>query len=303
MWPTFIIIGAQRSGTTSLYHYMRQHPGVHMSPVKETNFFAIDDRMPALEERTVFKTSVSDVPSYRALFEEGDGKQALGEASPAYLNAEDAPRRMAQCVPHAKLIAVLRNPIDRAYSRFLQAQLKGREDHDTFEEALDKEAQLLERGAWKYWEHGFVPYLDGGMYAKHLERYWAHYPKDQVGVWLHDDLRQDAASVCAEVFEFIGVDPSYEVQTERYNASGVPKNAWLDRAIRAGRNAAPSVKRLVRQWMPDSLYSHVRSAHNRNFEKPQMKSGTRAHLAEVFRPDVERLGQLLGRDLSHWLAP
>ncbi|MEL6613650.1 MAG: sulfotransferase, partial [Bacteroidota bacterium] len=137
-----------------MYYYLRQHPDVYMSPVKETNFFAIDDQVHALDKRSVFKTSVSDSQSYHALFEEGDGKKALGEASPAYLNALDAPERMAHCIPNAKLIAVLRNPIDRAYSRFLQAQLKGREDHATFEDALDQEAELLESGAWRYWEHG-----------------------------------------------------------------------------------------------------------------------------------------------------
>lgn len=302
MLPTFLIIGAQRAGTTSLYRYVGQHPAVFVSPVKETNFFAADWSAIESEDLGASKASIRDVNAYRHLFQGSEHCEARGEASPSYLSAVGAPDRIHGLVPDTKLIVLLRNPIERAYSRYLQARLKGREQAPTFEEALDHQSRLLDQEAWLPWKHGFVTYYDGGMYAKHIERYWTYFAKGQLGVWLYDDLRSDTAKVCAEVFDFIGVDSAYEVQTERFNASGVPRSALLDRAIRAGRNTTPAVKRWVRRWMPDSFHSRVRSAHNRNFEKPQMKSDTRAHLVEVFRADVERLQRLIGRDLSHWLA-
>ena len=126
--PNFLIIGAMRAGTTSLYHYLKQHPQVYMSPVKEPRFFALEGEKPdpgrPTDER-LMNHSITDIEAYRALFQAVSKETAIGEASPLYLYSPKAPERIRHYIPDAKLIAVLRDPVERAYSHFLDIFMTG----------------------------------------------------------------------------------------------------------------------------------------------------------------------------------
>src|SRR5215210_1748036 len=153
MLPNFLVIGAGKSGTTSLYHYLRQHPDVYMSPVKEPLFFAAEGgriRFPGPDGRMISRAAnpgaVTRMKDYRALFAGVSGKKAVGEASPQYLYTPEAPLRIKHYVPEAKLIAVLRNPVERAYSAFLHRTRLGREPLADFSEALRQEDSRMREG-------------------------------------------------------------------------------------------------------------------------------------------------------------
>ena len=168
--PNFLVIGAAKSGTTSLYHYLGQHPQVYVSPVKEPNFFALegekpDFRAPGSEER-INSWSVTDVEAYRALFEGAGEEEALGEASAMYLYSEKAPGRIRHHLPNTKLVAVLRDPVERAYSSFLHLKRNGREPLDDFVEALEAEERRI-RDNWEWIWH----YKNMGFYHEQLRRY------------------------------------------------------------------------------------------------------------------------------------
>lgn len=121
--PNFLIIGAAKAGTTSLYHYLAQHPQIYMSPIKEPNFFALEERCVDFrgpgDHLYIKQFSVTELERYRSLFQGVTHEQAVGEASPLYLYSPVAPARSHRYVPEMKLIAILRHPVDRAYSAFL----------------------------------------------------------------------------------------------------------------------------------------------------------------------------------------
>jgi len=201
--PGFLVLGAQKAGTTALYAYLRRHPEVTGPSWKEVSFF---DRHWARGTRW-----------YRGNFPLRR-RAVVGEASPSYLFHPLAPSRVHAVVPEARLVALLRNPIDRALSHYHHEVALGRE-RLSFEEALDAEerrtAGEVERlladdrafsTAW--WDHTYVA---RGLYADQLERWWELFPREQLLVLTTDELGADPASAYARVLEHVGAPP-YELQ-------------------------------------------------------------------------------------------
>ena len=149
--PNFLIIGAMKSGTTALYYYLEQHPEIYMSPVKEPNFFSSQERENAAG-------AVARIGNYRDLFRGVSGETAIGEASHSYLYEPGAAAEIRRYAPEAKLIAILRNPIDRAYSHFLHMVRSGTEPLDDFAQALQEEAAGIHK------ERTFQDYIGRGLY-------------------------------------------------------------------------------------------------------------------------------------------
>ena len=198
--PDFLIIGAQRAGTTALYEYLRRHPTITGPARKEVNFFDVHHRRgPAW---------------YRGQFPRRRRDALVGEASPSYLFHPLAPERVAALLPEVRLIALLRNPIDRAHSHYHHEVELGREPL-TFEEALEREEERM-RGelermladpayfshAW--WNH---TYLARGRYAEQLERWLAVFPRERLLVLPSEALFDRPAESYASILEFLGADP------------------------------------------------------------------------------------------------
>ena len=179
--PNFFIIGAMKSGTTALYYYLEQHPEIYMSPVKEPNFFCSQEQRNGAD-------SVTDIGTYQHLFRDVLGQIAIGEASHCYLYDPRAAAEIRRCVPDAKLIAILRNPIDRAYSHFLHMVRTGLEPLGDFAQALHEE----EAGAYK--ERIFQDYVGRGFYYSQLKRYFGTFDRKQIRFISYEDL-SDAPSV------------------------------------------------------------------------------------------------------------
>ena len=297
--PTFLIIGAMKAGTTALYTALDQHPEVYMSPVKEPNFFAFAGAPPSfqapIDQRPegVNHTSITDHHAYRALFAEAEPGMARGEASHWYLYHPEAPTNIAQYAPGAKLIAMLRNPVERAYSEFMHFVRDGDEPITDFAAALDAEPQRI-RAQW-----ALGRYVDRGRYDEQVQRYLDRFPADQLRLYLYDDFVADPEAIWQDLFAFVGVDPTFTVQARRVNASGVPRSRWLHAAL----TAAQPVRDAVMPLLPDRVVDWVNALKNRNLEKPPMDPIVRARLSDTFRPHVRRLEELIDRDLAHWLEP
>ena len=289
--PNFFIVGAQKAGTTSLYHYLNQHPEVYMSPRKEPHYFEgmhQEYRRPG--RRSV---PVSDLAEYEALFEGASGERAIGEASASYLYSSRAPGLIKSRVPDAKLIAILRNPADRAYSNFLHCVQVGREPLGSFAAALQAEESRM-RDKWgPLWY-----YKDKGFYYAQVKRYFDAFGRDQVGVWLYEDLRNDAFGTLGEVFRFLGVDERFVPDTSvEHNPSGVPRGGRLYTGVRALTARNPV---LVEKVLPARLRGYVK---NRIFVKPPpFPPELREDLSHSYKEDILRLGELIERDLSAWLV-
>lgn len=289
--PNFLVIGAQKAGTTALYEYLRQHPQIYMSPVKEPHFFTYEGEK--LDSRGLGRSSnlpVTNIEAYRKLFQGASSEIATGEVSPSYLYSLKAPERIRHYIPEAKLIAVLRNPVDRAYSNFLHLTRDGREPLIDFAQALREEkARILNN--WGFNWH----YQQKGFYYAQLKRYFDIFEQQQIRVYLYEDLNNNPASVLKDIFQFLGVDEAFVLDTSvRHNVSGIPKNKVLHALL---VNLKP-ITTALKPLLPAGLRQYIR---NQVLDKPSpLPPEVRRQLLEVYRPDILQLQGLIQRDLSKW---
>ncbi|MFB6230718.1 MAG: sulfotransferase [Salinibacter sp.] len=299
--PNTFVIGAAKSGTTSLYDYLRQHPDVFMSPVKEPCYFAYAENPPEMagpgDEASNHESGVVyTLEDYRALFSGATTESVIGEASPVYLYDEDAPRLLHEQCPDASLIVVLRNPIVRAHSHYLQLVQSGREPLNDFEAALDAEDERVAAG-WEWSWH----YRRMGFYGKQLARYLEYFDREQLHVYRFEELTEDSVAFAQTAYRALGVDPSFEPDTGiRRRATGVPKLDWLHQFIGSPDHVLRRWSRLV---LPETVRDRILMAvRNANLQKPPLPDAARARLAEVYRDDVHRLETLFDRSFSDWLT-
>lgn len=293
--PTFLIIGVQKSGTTSIYNYLKQHPQVYMSPVKETGFFERDwEQAPADVQRRK-KNGIVTWNQYQKLFAQATNEHvALGEASPNYMfhyrsSAEQIKRRL----PDAKLIAILRNPVQRACSDYLM----------NVRDAIGKQTPLAEqvrsRGDSSY-------VLLKGKYHKQLRHFIDVFGRTQMNVFLHDDLCRDSQGFMRTMYESIGVSPDFVANTaKKAQTAKIPKNQTFNRLLKT-QNPIRTVATSIMQAVPSSLRHKLRDrliALNSQ-EKNQAKFTEEdiILLRQYYREDVLKLQDLLQRDLSVWLT-
>jgi len=308
--PNFLIIGAQKAGTTSLANYLDQHPDVYMSPVKEPNFFALEEPgASAGRQSPVNSYEISSIEAYRKLFRGVTTETAVGEASPWYLYSPVAPERIKRYVPEARLIAILRDPAERAYSQYLHFLRDGIETEPDFLSALRAEAARLRDGAAAdaAERDAAGAYLGRGFYHAQLRRYLELFDRERVMICFSEDLSRDPERLLRDVFRFLGVDDSFvPAASTRHNAAGVPRSKLLH-AFLTGRHPVRRAVRSLKPYMPPEArqrlagtLAHVRQ---RNFATPPpLPPEARRFLVEAYREDVLRLQDLVGRDLSGWLA-
>lgn len=287
--PNFVIIGAAKAGTTSLYHYLKQHPQVFMSEVKEPRFFAYEgDRLAYTGPGDLAKADrfVTTLEQYAALFADAGDARAVGEASPIYMHSEKACRRMRHYVPDARLLAILRHPVERAYSNFLHMRRDGREPLREFAAAVREEPRRRAAGWAPFWF-----YMERGRYHEQLQRYYAAFGRERLHVLLHEDLLRNGAAGVRRCYEVLGVDPEFQPDlSRRFNTARVPRSRGLHLLLtRPGPLPKLLGKRLTRHLV------------ERNLERLPFPEELRPELTEYFREDILRTGDLIGRDLSHWL--
>jgi hypothetical protein len=297
--PNFLIIGAAKAGTTSLHHYLRQHPEIYMAgPKKELRFFALegeklDFRGPG--DQKALRFSITDVEAYRRKFDGVSDEKAIGESSPLYIYSPKAPGRIAHYIPDAKLIAVLRNPVERAYSCFLHLVRDGREPLDDFSQALREEEARIERNYEPGWH-----YKEGGFYYAQLSRYFGLFDRQRIRVYLYEDWKADPTGVLGDIFEFLEVDKRFVPDMSvRHNVSGVPRNKTLHALLTKSSPIKAGIKPLIPTRFRKLVWTNLK---NRNLrEPPSLSPEVRGQLIETYREDVLKLQALIGRDLSRWL--
>jgi hypothetical protein len=286
--PNFFIVGAAKAGTTSIYAYLSKHPDVFMSALKEPHYFASFEMKPKFDN---FMPVIRDSRAYQELFTGSGGYNAVGEASPSYLCDADSAERIKSAIPNAKIVISLRNPVQRAYSQYLMDYNKGFTALP-FAEALKEDEACAEKG----WGVSFQ-YIEHGLYAEQVERYLNVFGRSNVLVILFEDLIRETAIVMREVARFIGVDPEGfpESTFERVHNPYEASRGAFARAVLRYR----PIRVWSKRWVPLSFRTAVRNhLLFRKSEKPKLENEIRRVLGKRFAPDLERLEQLLERDLG-----
>lgn len=270
--PNAIVIGAQKCGTSGLHYYLGLHPEVSVSQPKELNFF--------IAERN-WKLGVE---WYRSRFDAAAPVRV--DASPnytAYPQFDGVPARMAQVVPRARLIYLVRDPIDRIAAHWVHNYSKGRHGGELGRTILNPKAS----------------YVDRSRYAMQLERFLPHYPREQVLVLDQAELRSDREGTLRSVFAFTGADPSF---TDRRFASVRHRTDRKTRLTTLGVRLEARRGRATRHLLSPEAWAVARSYWplGRRIERPEIRAAIPDDVIELLRADAERLEELTGRSFRHW---
>jgi hypothetical protein len=291
--PNFLIIGAAKAGTTALHAYLQQHPQIYMTPDKETNFFAFEGETLNFQgpgDDAIAKFSITDLTTYQKEFQGVKGEQAIGEACPLYLYSAKAAQRIYDYLPQVRLIAILRNPIDRAYANFLHLVRDDREPEKDFALALQAEKMRIENH-WEWFWH----YIQLGYYGVQLQRYYSLFDPSQIKVYLYEDLRDNSLDLVQDIFRFLQVEENFVPDmTIRPNKSGMPKNPLLHQLL----TKPNPIKTLLKPLFPATLRQKIQ---HQNLTTPTITPAVREQLREIYREDILATSDLIGRDLSSWL--
>jgi hypothetical protein len=292
MLPNFLVLGAARCGTTSLHYYLAEHPDVCMSSIKEPNYFLFrqtpQGAVPCIaDDRRLIAKSVPETERYERLFTAP--APAVGEASPLYLYTRETPELVRGTVPDMRLIAIVREPVERAWSHFVYV------NDDLGDRAVQAFAAAVEREL----PLGYEPYRTGthflrlSAYAEQLERYRNTFPREQLLVISYDDLIGRTDDTLARVCRFLEIDDTFAFDTSvRYNPSSGERSlvARVDRLVRP---TFPYLKRLLPARVSGGLArkrAKLRAAQ-RGDGPTTLPVDLRARLDEHFRPDLEWLAR------------
>jgi hypothetical protein len=293
--PNFLIIGVMKAGTTSLHYYLKQHPQIYMSKYKEPKFFAYEGREvnPNVTDPLLRKQyRVTTLADYQALFADAKNEKAIGEASPIYLHSPEAPERIRHYIPEAHLFAILRHPVERAYSAYLHLQREGYKPNPNFAQELDAEES---RDPENYAPMWFYKRLS--LYYQPVKTYLDIFGPDRVHIYLYEDFQARPVQVFQDMCRILGVEATFVPDMSiRWNVTGVPKSRLLHKIL----TTSHPIRNAFIHHIPGALRwkNHLRDS---NLYKPPMALEVRRRLINYFREDICKLQELIQRDLSAWL--
>ena len=293
--PNLFLVGAAKSGTTAMSDYLDQHPDIHMGP-KEMHYFT-PDLLPETSPALVWENYITP---YKNI---GDEK-IIGDASVFYLYSNVAAGLIHEFNPDARILIHLRNPLDVMESHHSQVMFEGGEPIKDFEEAVRAEPERLqgrnlpENFAWKK----TLCYRDFVSFSEQVKRFQDVFPREQIRVNIFDDFKKDTMGEYRRTLEFLGTDADFEPNIEVVNANKVMRSETAMKLF--VRNPPPWLSIPAKALFPLSLRNKIKSkikrANTKFTPRPPVRPELRQELARDLMPDVERLSELLDRDLTHW---
>ena len=306
--PNFFIVGAAKAGTTSLYKYLNQHPHVYFSPIKEPNYYCSDidvsnftrdyrDRLisdidayfkqPSLPEMHL--AHITKWEHYCNLFKGVDNQTAIGEASVSYLYSISAARNIKESIPDAKIIIILRNPIERAYSHYLMDFRNGM-TLLPFRKALDNDIMQKQKG----WGRSYL-YVELGMYYEQVKRYIDLFDKEHLRIYLYEDMN-NSSTFFKDVYNYLAINDEFVPDiSQRHNTARIPVSAILNYLMKG------TMLRNAKRILPQSIVEFIKGVLVSDRKADVMSPSDKLFLLSLYYDDVIKLSQLIGRDLSNWL--
>jgi len=281
-WPNLFIVGASKSATGTLFVHLSKVPGICMSTIKEPNYFSVKVH-PGDREQVI-----RDKKQYLSLFSIGKDDKIIGEASPEYLADSEAPNLIQQVSPNAKIIIILREPIERAYSAYFTFVRHGR-----IKNSFHDEVQLALENKKKGIKSNFG-ILESGLYSEQVKRYFDVFGSKQVKILIFDEFIKNQKKTFEEVLSFLGVDYSFEdFKIEQFNKFGVIRFSLAQNILRNRK-----MKYMLEKVLPQSIRKVGRDKILLKQEtKPKMDDEDRKSLVNFYKEDVEKLQNILGQRL------
>jgi hypothetical protein len=300
--PNFFVVGAAKAGTTALYSYLRQHPQVFIPDRQEPSYFSFAGSKPSFTgpdglAPSINISAVTERDEYEKLYVGVGLDNARGDVSPVYLYWPGTAERLADEIPDARIVAILRHPVDRAYSAFMHARREEREPIEDFASALDAEAGRIADNCGFIWR-----YRDLGRYAQQLSRWLSVFPRDQILVESYDVFAADPRAVCRRVQDFVGVDVAFTPDTDlRHNVSGLPRSRALRRALRSGNRLGGTVRFMAGDRGVERLKRLRERLETALLQRIPLDPEMRAQLTAEWRPDIEDVADVVDFDVRTWL--
>jgi hypothetical protein len=296
--PDFFIVGAPKSGTTSLYFYLKSHPQIFLPRRKELLFFCDDLH---------FTYPLLNEPQFLEYYKDFRNEKTAGEVSVWNLFSANASKRIKEFNPNAKIIAILRNPVDMLYSLHSNHVFNQNESIADFEEAwnavADRKAGKKISEVIKCPVQGLY-YTEIGKYSQQLQRYYDVFGREKVKVILFEDFKSNTRAVYSDLLNFLGVDGSIIPEFKVYNSSKTIRSSWMRKMT---VNAPQWMRKTGRALFPhqtgrrDWLMKTLWKINTKEAERKKASSSIRSVVLNHYRDDINQLQNLIGRDLSIWL--
>lgn len=297
--PNFLVAGAAKCGTTSLYHYLNKHPEIFMAPVKEPKFITsqfLNFPLNGAGDDVTESYMVKDYNSYLNLFSSSQKEKAVGEASADTLfYYRNSIKVIRSVIGEPRIIIMLRNPIERAVSNYYYLLKDGRETL-SFENAIEEEENRM-RHNWSF----LWAYKEQGLYYNQVRAFVDNFKN--VRIYLYEDFEKDTLGLVRDIYRFLGVDDTFSPNiTEIHNKSGIPRNKTLHYLL-TKPNTIKSVGKSIfkRIKLEEKLKSYSLRLKNKNLYKEDIKEESKQKLIKYYKEDVLALENLLNLNLSSWL--
>lgn len=280
--PDFIIIGAGKCGTTSLYDYLDRHPQVYICPQKETYYFVPEPVRSKLKRWG----AIADPEAYYSLFKDAPADSVIGEISTNYHAYSQSARLIHQELPEVKIIAILRNPADRAFSNYQMFIRNGNEKKDFATIIQERNNQYIKRG----------------FYYSQLLPFYQIFPAEKIKILLFDDLCSQPVDFIQNLFEFIGVAKNFVPDmNKKKREGGLPKNSTVNTLLTKNNPLRTTAASILRFFLPLEKRQNLRSKLvKQNTYKAKLSQTEREQLIAIYQDDIVKLEQLIERDLSSW---
>ncbi len=287
MLPNFLIVGAPKAGTTSLYHYLSEHPQVFMSEPKEVNYFSKCEMAAQGLYYNAFKTK--NLTEYKKLFVDASDEKAVGEGSVSYLFYPETPTKIKETLPNVKIIILLRSPVDRGYSHYLMDFRMGLTNL-FYEEIVYKTSKHKNLNLY------YQQFVELGLYYEQVKRYLDIFGKEQVKIYLQEDLRIESEKIILDLYNFLDIDSSFMVDTtQEHNAFSMPKNKLIHKLY-----ASHTIRFITKTIFSNTVKEKVKNLFFERKKKPKLNQKLRADLTKIYKEDIQKLEKLIDRDLSVW---
>ncbi len=283
-----MIVGAEKSGTSSLARYLEQHPSICSHEQREMTYFVNAEEYAQGYEKI-----------YSRYFAKCQNDNSILLAkSVGVMYWSDAVKRLLNHNPECQLVAILRNPVDRAYSAYWYARRMGWEDLDSFEDAIAAEPNRLKEGGFK---RRYCAYLDRGIYHKQLTVLFKYFRRSQVHIFLFEDLKSEPISICHKIYKSLGIDLHYLPEvSQQHNKAAIPRFPIISRFLSSAHPIKKAVNNLLPKRLSAQIRGKIRHWNEKTFLPPTMHQETRDYLVAYFKPNNLQLEELVDYDLSHW---